>query len=128
MREQRTWRTLSARRMSPFESLSKACRPEGCRLILIDENGLVRRRGGDTASSMEIKRSSDLLFCVNYDVESLLDLNDGQRREPEPGASRLDRGRDLVDIVANDAEPNALGVLLNHCRDKRRKKGCFSTR
>ena len=78
-------------------------------------------------------------FFLNDKVEALLDFNLRQRAEagsgrgqvsewqtgsgrgnesecsPEASAPGLNSGNDLVDVVANDAEPHILGVLLDNC-------------
>lgn len=55
-----------------------------------------------------------LPFGLNNTVQTFLHLRYGQRREAEPCASTLNRGNDLVDVVADNAEPNVLGVLLDY--------------
>ena len=45
-------------------------------------------------------------------VELLLHFRDRMRREPETCASALYRWDNLVDVVANDAKPDVLGILF----------------
>ena len=51
-------------------------------------------------------------------VHALLDLLDGQRREPEARTATLDGGDDLVDVVADDAEADVLRILLDDAPER----------
>ena len=51
---------------------------------------------------------------MNNNVQTLLDFGYWKGRESEPGTSTLDSGDNLVDIVANDTEPDVLGILFYH--------------
>lgn len=59
----------------------------------------------------------DSPFPLDHLVDLLLDFLFWQGAEPELGASRLDRRRDLVDVIAKDTEPDVLGVLLDDYKD-----------
>ena len=50
---------------------------------------------------------------MNSNVQTLLDFGHWKGRESEPGTSTLDSRDNLVDIVANDTEPDVLCVLLD---------------
>lgn len=53
-------------------------------------------------------------FSLDDIVEFLLYLRDRMGGEPEARATTLHRWRDLVDVVANNAKSDVLGVLFNH--------------
>ena len=56
-------------------------------------------------------------------VQPSLDLLNLQRIEAETRASRLNGGNDLVDVVANDAKADVLGVLLDDASERGLRSG-----
>jgi len=46
---------------------------------------------------------------------------------PETSTTRLDGGDDLVDVVADDAEANVLGELLDDCEPRWKGVSSFSS-
>jgi hypothetical protein len=59
-----------------------------------------------------------LPFPVHHIVDLAGDLLLRQRREAEPRATRLDRGGDFVDVVAQNGKADVFGVLFNDWRRK----------
>ena len=51
---------------------------------------------------------------MNNNVQTLFDFRYWKGRESEPGTSTLDSRNNLVDVVANDTEPDVLCVLLDN--------------
>ena len=69
--------------------------------------------------SADFKGSDNSPFSFDHSVESFLDLWHGQRREAEPRAPTLNGWNNLVHVVADDAESDILGVLLDHSTQRR---------
>ena len=89
--------------MSPFESLSRAFFPSPVMLTL--ENA-VNSKGYRSQKRL-------LLFFIYDRCDLLVHLLDRQRLETEPCTPTLDSRGDFVHVVANDAEPNVLRILLD---------------
>jgi hypothetical protein len=53
-------------------------------------------------------------FAFNYNLQPLLHFHLLQRRKPESRASTLNRRSDLPNVIADDTEPDVLGVLLDY--------------
>jgi hypothetical protein len=54
-------------------------------------------------------------FALGHALQALAHVHLRQRREAEARAPRLQRRDDLADVVADQAEARAAGVLLNDC-------------
>jgi hypothetical protein len=54
-------------------------------------------------------------LTTSYHCNSGGGLSDGRGDVSSPGAARLQRGDDLVDVVADQAEASVGRVLLDHC-------------
>jgi hypothetical protein len=76
------------------------------------------QRGAQSQLHLENRSpsSADALLLLDDDLEPLVDLSYRQRAEAETRAARLNCWRDFVDVVADDAEADILGVLLDDCR------------
>ena len=70
---------------------------------------------GELEESLFAVLSDVAAFGLDDMVESIFDLVEFERVETETGTTRLDGGNDLVDVIADDAEADVLGVLLNDC-------------
>lgn len=62
-----------------------------------------------------MRREGSALLVFGHKLQALPDVGLAQGREPEAGASRLQRRNDLADVVADEAEAGAPGVLLDDC-------------
>ena len=52
------------------------------------------------------------LFILDNANKPLFHLHNWEWREPESRAATLDGGDDFIHIIANNAEPDILGILL----------------
>ena len=95
--------------MSPFDNLSNALRPSA---VILTLRAQIQPAGTGHENCL------GLPLRLNHQVHPFLDFRDRERREPEAGAPTLDGGHDLVHVVADDAEPHVLRVLLDDATER----------
>jgi hypothetical protein len=89
--------------MSPRASVSSAAVPSGVMSTLRAVSPHARRRARARAP-----------LGRDHGLDAPAHLALGERAEAEARAAALDRGRDLPDVVAHDAEAHVARVLLDH--------------